>query len=251
MIAAGVADRVGLSLTVLAESRIEAMNFPNGQCEDSDFTYDWSAPPRDLGRVFLDAFNARNATAGNRLWLTESAMGVTQANLARLANFFPRRTGFGDGGAGSGASAADDVEAAFAGLGPSAIATRLRADLPARMLDRDLDLAASDRELRDRTYRFGRELNRPMYSVCPWPGQPERPPVSPADDAGAPDGAALDGGALDGGALDGGTPAPQPHVASGGMQCAAARPGADADGAALAIGALALAGALRRARRRR
>lgn len=29
MIAAGVADRVGLALTVIAPSRIEAMNFPN------------------------------------------------------------------------------------------------------------------------------------------------------------------------------------------------------------------------------
>jgi hypothetical protein len=86
---------VGLSLTVLAESRIEAMNFPNGEIRDEDFTYDWNAPPRTSGACFGDAFAARNRAAGDRLWLTESPMTVNRDDLANLARFLPRRTGFG------------------------------------------------------------------------------------------------------------------------------------------------------------
>jgi len=258
MIAAGVADRVGLSLTVVAESRIEAMNFPNAQFTDDDFTYDWSSPPRDLGRVFLDAFNARNRAMGDRVWLTESAMRVDRDNLSFLAARLPRRTGFGPDG-GAGASAVDDVGVAFMGIGATAVATRMRADLPARMLDLDLDLAASDLGLRDRTYRFGRELNRPMYSACPWPvdgGSGEVPrDASPADagspdDAGPPADVGSPDAAFDGGAVD--AAAPTPTVSSGGLQCAASRAGGSSpDGAALAAGVVALALCLRRARRAR
>ncbi|MFO0602767.1 MAG: DUF2330 domain-containing protein [Polyangiales bacterium] len=266
MIAAGVADRVGLSLTVIAESRVEAMNFPNAQFTDDDFTYDWNRPPGDLGRVFLDAFNARNRAMGDRLWLTESAMRVDWENLAFLAARLPQRMGFGpDGGTGdggAGASAVADVGVAFMGVGANAVATRLRADLPARMLDRDLDLAASDLGLRDRTYQFGHELNRPMYSVCPWPvdgGSGEVPRDASAADAGSPDGAGPpdDVGSPDA-AFDGGAPAdavtagPTPAVSSGGLQCATSRPaGSSPDGAALAAGVVALALCLRRARRAR
>jgi hypothetical protein len=184
MIAAGVADRVGLSLTVFAASRVEAMNFPNAEFSDDDFTYDWNAPPGDLGGVFLNAFSARNRAMSERLWLTESSMRQERGSLQSLAQSFPSRTRlvpFGrDGGtpdAGSaGTTPVDDVARAFMGIGESATVTRFRANLPARMLDRDLEIGSSDRRPRDRSYNFGHELNRPRYLRCPFPaGDP--PPV--------------------------------------------------------------------------
>ena len=42
MIAAGVADKVGLSLVVFGNARIEASNFPNGELSDASFTWDWA-----------------------------------------------------------------------------------------------------------------------------------------------------------------------------------------------------------------
>jgi hypothetical protein len=36
------------------------------------------------------------------------------------------------------------------------------------MLDRDLELAASDGGVRLRAYNFGRELNRRQFATCPW-----------------------------------------------------------------------------------
>jgi hypothetical protein len=266
MIAAGVADRVGLSLTTIAESRIEAMNFPNAQFADTDFTYDWNAPPRDLGRVFLDAFNTRNRAMGDRLWLTESSMPVNLANLTFLAQRLPRRMGFPvDGGApdgGMNSSPEDDVRVAFMGIGATATATRLRADLPARMLDRDLDLAASDLGMRDRNYSFGRELNRPLVSMCPFPSDAgrdasgESPRDVPSVDSGGDriaDAGAIDAGAVDaGGAADAARPEPTPATSSGGIQCATSHPGgSDVDGAALLAGVGALAFVLGRRSRRR
>lgn len=170
MIAAGVADRVGISLTVVAPSRIEAMNFPNGELSDRDFTYDWNAPVTDLPGAFLSAFNAMNRRQGERLWLTETSLPQGRGQLRSLAERLPQRGGFGDASMPV-SSAVDDVDTAFVGLGETATVTRLRADLPAVMLDRDLLLGASDLAERQRTYTFGVEQNRPRYAVCPWPSR--------------------------------------------------------------------------------
>ncbi len=248
MIAAGVADRVGLSLTVVAPSRIEAMNFPNGELRDEDFTYDWNAPVTDLSGAFLNAFNVMNRAQGQRVWLTESSLPQQREQLRFLAQRLPQRAGF-DGGM-STATAEDDVDVAFTGLGATATLTRLRADLPAAMLDRDLQLAASDRGMRERTYTFGVERNRPMYSACPWPmgdggtlptfaaGVGTGPVGNPAADAGA-------------GAGSGSSSAVTPASTSGGLQCATTAPGlAGRGGAALALGvALGALVAYRRKRR--
>ncbi len=172
MIAAGVADRVGIALTVIAPSRVEAMNFPNLELTDNDFVYDWRAPPTDYARVFVNTYDARNRAAGDRLWLTESSMDQARDNLASLAARLPPRDGFAppDGGtAMTTSSPANDVNVAFTGLGATARVTRMRADLSVRALDRDLDLAASDRGVRERFYQFGVERNRPTYAACPWP----------------------------------------------------------------------------------
>jgi hypothetical protein len=182
MVAAGVADRVALSLIVVAQSRIEAMNFPNGEIRDEELTYDWRNPQAVSGDVLGDEFAARNRAAGDRLWLTWTSQNHSFVELESAASFAEVGAGFvprpdagaedaGDGGDAAvppRALAIEDVRVAYGALTTARI-TRLRANLPARMLDRDLDLAASDRGVRATAYRFGRELNRPEYSACPWP----------------------------------------------------------------------------------
>lgn len=79
MIAAGVADRVGISLVVISASRYEAQNFPNGEIAEGDLTWDFSRPGSPAAD-FLNAFNALNRANGDRLWLTETA--TTQSRLA-------------------------------------------------------------------------------------------------------------------------------------------------------------------------
>ncbi len=170
MIAAGVADRVGISLVVISASRYEAQNFPNGEIAEGDLTWDFSRPGSPAAD-FLNAFNALNRANGDRLWLTETA--TTQSRLAweSAAPGYrnPVRPGgpFGgfDGGVAppppadagddvadaSDASATDpvdDVRVAFAGLGDNAVVTRFRANMLASMLTADLQLRASDRGLR-------------------------------------------------------------------------------------------------------
>ncbi len=254
MIAAGVADRVGLSLTVFAPSRIEAMNFPNLELSDDDFTYDWNAPPGDFASLFVRTFDTRNRAMGSRLWLTESSMDQSLSRLTFLAMRLPSRTGFGGPDAGpmmASSNAVSDVALAFEGIGPTAMVTRMRADLPASALDRDLELAASDRGMRQRFYRFGRELNRPMYQVCPWPsdGGLDVPDGDMrTSDAGAP--VDFDGGVR----VDASTPpstAPVPAESSGGVQCTTARPGSSDDRTTALVAGVALASLIAARRRRR
>ena len=248
MIAAGVADRVGLSLTVFAEARIEAMNFPNLELSDNDFTYDWNNPPTDFATLFVDTFNVRNHAMGDRLWLTESATMQNASNLTFLAMRLPGRSGFGpDSGVSmSATSAVEDVAVAFQGIGPNAMMTRLRADLPARALDRDLDLAASDRGPRDRFYQFGHVLNRPAFSTCPYPidGGADVPSV------GADAGTVTDSAVSDATVTDAST-APVPAESGGGVQCTTSRPGSTGDEAAALASGVAIAAFLAARRRRR
>ena len=173
MIAAGIADRVGLSLMVLAPSRVEAMNFPNGEVRESELTYDF-ASPTDPSRDFLDAFNRLNAANGQRLWLTESSFSLARTTLDFLAMTAPPLLRDGgvsssdDSGVGVMPDLREDISVAFDGLGASARLTRMRADMPAAMLDRDLLLAASDNTAeRSRSYSYGVVRNRPPPPTCP------------------------------------------------------------------------------------
>ncbi|MFO0605269.1 MAG: DUF2330 domain-containing protein [Polyangiales bacterium] len=182
MVAAGVADRVAISLIVVADARVEAANFPNGEIRDDELVYDWRNPTAVSGDVLNAEFAARNRAAGDRLWLTWTAEPRSFAEFesaARACELGAPGVPFADaavpadvpGTSDAGTPrplAIDDVRVAF-GDRTAARVTRLRADLPARMLDRDLDLAASDGGWRLRAYSFGRELNRPEYSACPWP----------------------------------------------------------------------------------
>lgn len=174
MIAAGVGDRVGLRLFVLSQGRMEAANFPNDEYRDDDFVYDWSNPgwgaASQIEPLFTTAFTRRREAQGARLWLTEASDEVTGAALENFTAPFERvaqpDAGAGDGGVAR-ALPSDDLRVALARFGGRARLTRLRADFPGAMLDRDLELAASDRGVRPRRYGYGRQINIPPPPVCP------------------------------------------------------------------------------------
>jgi hypothetical protein len=253
MIAAGVADRVGLSLVVIAESRIEAQNFPNGQVQEQNLVYDFSRA--NAAQVYLDEFNRLNQMNGNRLWLTDSATMQSRLQWESQVNGF--RSPFPPGGRDAGASAdagmmaptdpVDDVRVAFAGLGDSAIVTKLRANMQGNGLTDDLRLRASDLGMRERQYVIPRGVNAPTFPPCPDAGFPD----SGARDAGFPDSGFP--GPEDAGlpAEDAGA-APTPGTASGGIQCSASPGRSRAAGDFLAIfaGALACAGLMASRKRR-
>jgi MYXO-CTERM domain-containing protein len=240
MIAAGVADRVGLTLLVLASGRTEAMNFPNGEVVNDDLTYDFDAPTSPVND-YLAAFDRVNAAQGGRAWITESAVDVTDSMIENLAQnsvyVMPLQSLCGaDGGVPDAGCTdpdpVDDAQVAFRGLGSTAMITRLRADLPATMLDRDLLLQASTLGAKARDYQYGHVLHTPAVEPCPDGGTGFDGSVSdarrPADDAGGAGGGVK---------------------AVGGCVCSAV-PGATSGGG-LAAAALGLAVALTATRRRR
>lgn len=164
MIAAGVADKVGLLLMVLAASRYEAMNFPNGEVTSAQLTYDFNAPTAPA-EDFRRAFEALNRTNQNRLWLTESSDRVNRFTVENASRF-----GGGRAPVGGASVTSDDAQVAFAGIGENATLTRLRADLPPTALDRDLQLAASDLGEKDRVHTYGTVRNMPP--PCGWEDGP-------------------------------------------------------------------------------
>ena len=245
MIAAGIADRVGLSLVVISSARYEAQNFPNGEIREADLTWDF-ARPGSPASDFLSAFNSLNRANGDRLWLTESATRQNLGDWVAAAPGFrnpvspggPGRPPFGldagtpDAGddaadAGPATDPLDDVRVAFTGLGDSATVTRFRANMLGTMLTQDLQLRASDLGLRERNYNYGRLLNDPG-PTCAGTTDPV--------DAGTPDGAVETTGS----------------VSEGGVRCAAT-PGRKVGGETTlaALVGLALAAVGLRARRRR
>jgi hypothetical protein len=165
MIGAGVADKVGLVLTILSESRLEAMNFPNGELRDADIVFDFDRAGTDPAADFLAAFDRANRAAQGRLWLTESAaqvalVDVENARAIRCSSAFPAAPPECD----RQSVGAPDIALAFRPFGASARVTRLRADLGGAQLDRDLQLAASDRGVRLRTYNYGTLRNDPCIN---------------------------------------------------------------------------------------
>jgi MYXO-CTERM domain-containing protein len=163
MIGAGIADKVGLVLTVIAESRVEAMNFPNGEVRDADLAFDYDRPSTDAAADFLAAFNRINRANGSRVWLTESAARVSASDVSNARSIRCSR-GFGapiPSECTAMSMGTPDVDLAFRPFGAAATVTRLRADLNGTALDRDLQLAASDRAERGRTYNYGTLRNDP------------------------------------------------------------------------------------------
>ncbi len=257
MIAAGVADRVGLSLVVFANSRIEAENFPNGELSDADFTWDWSRS-QNPSTDFLNAFTALNDRNGRRLWLTEMAARQETRGWFIPPSFASPPVDAGGAISTTPTNPMDDVRLITAALGPSPYVTRMRADLPAAMLDRDLTLQASDRANRSETYQYGAQLNVPPRPVCPshddagMVARRDAGGTTPTDlgvtvvsDAGR----GMDPVVMDAGAVDAST-APTPATAGGGASCAVDAAGAAKGGwSTWALGALAIAAGWRRRRR--
>jgi len=162
MIAAGTADKVGLLLMVIAQGRIEAMNFPNGEIDSAQLVWDFDAPTLPA-QDFQRAFDTLNRASGGRLWLTESAAAQDRWQVERAVQTVGCGPQGGPGGCGVGGPGVtgDDAQVAFDTIGSQATVTRIRADLAAITLDRDLQLAASDRADRARTYSYGVVRNRP------------------------------------------------------------------------------------------
>ncbi len=205
MVAAGIADKVGLSLLVLSNTRFEAMNFPNGEIREADLIWDWNATPAqnpaDDFRAAERAINLRNA---GRAWITQSAIAQNASLLENLAanasRVLPGQDGGPvcppgstmstdpDGGAGDGGPAmrcvepspSDDMRVALAGQPRDVTITRLRAELSGNLLDRDLQLApAAVPSPRAREYRYGTVRNEPPPPPpCATPGV-ARPAVQP------------------------------------------------------------------------
>ncbi len=162
MISAGVADKVGLVLLVLAAGRYEAMNFPNGAVTSAMLSYDFNAPTVP-SEDFQHAFDRLNTQNGTRLWITESSEPVSMYTVQAASS--GRGTPLG-----GGTIATDDAMVAFAGIGQNATLTRLRADLGSSALDRDLQLQASDLGMQDRNYTYGHIANAP--APCGWEAGP-------------------------------------------------------------------------------
>ncbi len=130
MVAAGVAEEVGIELYVIGEGRYEAANFPNGEVDRDAIVYDWATESYD--------YDARAAAVlareGGRTWLTEFAAPV---NRWQIEQFSVRDD------AGEPHFAVGDWSAAIAGLAEPTV-TRMRAELPVAALGQDLVLQASD-----------------------------------------------------------------------------------------------------------
>ncbi|TAK22002.1 MAG: DUF2330 domain-containing protein [Myxococcaceae bacterium] len=141
MVSAGIADKVGISLFVFSEGRTEAMNFPNALVDRARVSWDYSTSASNYPAMFRAAI----APSGGRAWVTESAQRADSYSN----NFRYSPEAYGDWGL------------AVAGLSQPWV-TRLRADLPAASLDRDLQLQASSNsaELAP-SFQAGVLLNRP------------------------------------------------------------------------------------------
>ncbi|MDP3275044.1 MAG: DUF2330 domain-containing protein [Deltaproteobacteria bacterium] len=194
MVAAGVSDKVALNLLVIADTRFEATNFPNGEVRDSDLTWDWNTPggqdPAADFRAVENAINVRNA---GRAWITESALTMSAGAFRSIAQQAERSASSTplcnntdtDGGspdadtdasadAGPGPSMRcveptpmADMEVALMGLSGAPTITRLHADLAGQLLDRDLQLApAAVPAERPVQYNYGTIRNVPTPPPC-------------------------------------------------------------------------------------
>jgi hypothetical protein len=141
MVAAGIADKVGVSLFVFSEGRSEAMNFPNALVDRAHVAWDYTTNTSNYAAMFRAAI----APSNGRAWVTEAAL--PSDNLSGSFRYSPE--------------AYADWGLAVAGLTRPWV-TRMRADLPAAALDRDLQLqsAAVDSAL-ETSFQAGVLLHRP------------------------------------------------------------------------------------------
>jgi hypothetical protein len=132
MVAAGVADKVGIKLWVFGEGRYEAMNFPNATIPPGALVWDFATRRSN----YLDVFGSTVRALGGRAWVTEAAEPA-RALEGAFENAFGDPTMMADR-----IAAREDFDLAVRSLRQPTV-SRLRADLAAVNLDRDLQLQAS------------------------------------------------------------------------------------------------------------
>lgn len=161
MISAGVADTVGLTLMVIADSPVEARGFFNVEIPISQLVWDFATQTSNYRDVFRDTVRAGGT------WVIESLQHVTPPMMSMTPSAAPDDGGAFDvtpdepppamnGGddAGPTLDRADpyvDRRIAFDGMSNSPLLTRLRTELGRRELDRDLELDAAQRAPRPPT----------------------------------------------------------------------------------------------------
>lgn len=145
MVAAGVAEKVGIELYVIGEGRYEADNFPNGVIDREALVYDWATQAYNYDEL-ADAVIAREA---RRTWLTEFAAPVDSYQFEQFGVFDD---------AGARHDALEDWQAATAGLS-SVTVTRMRSELPIEALGADLVLRASNGPILDRFILVSNDVN--------------------------------------------------------------------------------------------
>ncbi|MBL8601027.1 MAG: DUF2330 domain-containing protein [Myxococcales bacterium] len=160
MVAAGIADKVGISLFVVGEGRYESQNYPALTIDRSRIVWDWNTNSSNYRSLFDQTLRASQ----NRGWVTESALPF---------NAFSASNSFGPGGfqpsfdARSLAEDPDtmgDYRVATRGLSAPWV-TRIRTELGAAALDRDLQLGASATDARvEQNYQIQTAVND---TVCP------------------------------------------------------------------------------------
>lgn len=223
MIAAGVADKVGLRLFVFGEGRYEAQNFPNGTVPPGEVLYDWAASQFNYDALFQAAL----ASNEGRTWVTTYS-GTVPATLG--GTYWDADGSF---------QIDDDLSVALEGL-PHATLTRMEASLGVGALDRDLLLSASaDSSEVASFFLVTRERNRPADVSCP----PQPPPRSCEGTSPWPS----SGGWT---TMPSGSSGSGPRSRGGSTLCSATEGGPTAPAAGLA-GLLALVGVALVVRRRR
>lgn len=206
MIAAGVADKVGLDLMVISEGVMQVDGFANEQIDRSQLV--WNV--RTSRSNYRAVFNTILARHAGRVWVTESTVALTAPMMAPAmgpglesvgfdAGVVERVAGWSDAGAPfydlerlltvgtipTEALRTDpfvDRRLVFQHLGDRATLTRLRTELDPSALDRDLQLSPASP-----TLWVSREIDVTRATEVPGcPGTTARVSPPPSDRGGAP-----------------------------------------------------------------
>lgn len=167
MVSAGISDKVGLLLTVISSSRMEAQNFANFALESSDLVWDFATMSDAVAQYRAVVFERTRSLGA--AWQTETARteDVASARFRYDAPIAPPSTP--DGGvedAGMTAPPQSDITVALTGLAGSVVFTRMRAELSGPQLDRDLLLRAATGGDLPTQVRFGVLRNTQTPAAC-------------------------------------------------------------------------------------
>lgn len=168
MVSAGISDKVGLLLTVISSSRMEAQNFANFALSSEDLEWDFATMNNAVAQyraVVSQRIRALGAAWQTETVRTESAQNALFAYRAEITPVAPSS----DAGAEDGGPIAPtqtDISVALSGLADSVVFTRMRAELSASQLDRDLLLRAATGGDLPQFVRFGVMRNTPTPAAC-------------------------------------------------------------------------------------